>query len=485
MFRKQNLSSRVLSIVATVLIIGMLSTVSIGAVQAQASTENVESVSLSCTEERFSNDQVSVGFADEAKGGFAHTIEFNDRLISSGDTSVYVFENGDEKIGSFNLKESSIIEHQIDDRQACTYRTIEEGGEAGNEDSLKLITETQIQASNQAVVVNMTFVNIGEQTTTYRLPSGFIEDGFRLFNNQLADKSEADGEYRFAAFDNEPAIFEQTSYWSKYGASGNDNSVTVYNNKNAQTVAMLDGRTDVASAMTEDDDSPRKNSDKITYDVEPVTLSSGESGSWKFTIIPHNGGDNAPDRGSSLVESATYDFTIEKNDTDDGNNGGDRVGGDVDQTVNIEGSSITVTTGGANSISVSELPNNVNVPEASDGGTYNSEEGSILYTDFGSGLPETVSFTLVPGDSYAVGDTIKFKAGGEPKSIKITQSSVPEPVSDQVDSAQYSAVAGGDNELSAPDLSGGINEWANSGSINGADIGAPELSALINYWANN
>lgn len=153
--------------------------------------------------------------------------------------------------------------------------------------------------------------------------------------------------------------------------------------------------------------------------------------------------------------------------------------------VSLAGGTITVSTGGVNSISVSGLPSDVNVTEISDGGTYNPDEGSILYTDFGGGLPETVTFRLTPGDSYSTGDTISFTVDGTSVTIDIVENSVPSGLSGDVTSSQYSAVAGDDSQLSAPDLSGAINSWASTGTVNGVDIGAPELSALINYWANN
>jgi len=156
-----------------------------------------------------------------------------------------------------------------------------------------------------------------------------------------------------------------------------------------------------------------------------------------------------------------------------------------ENTVAAGGSTITINTEGVNSISVSDLPTDVSISAVSDGGVYNADEGSILYTDFGNGLPETVTFTLTPGDSYADGDTLDFTVGGTSVTLQVTETSVPEDIKGDVTAAQYNAVVGDNGELNAPNLSSAINSWATTGSVNGAEIGAPELSALINYWANN
>ena len=87
--------------------------------------------------------------------------------------------------------------------------------------------------------------------------------------------------------------------------------------------------------------------------------------------------------------------------------------------VSVDGSTVTITTSGANSISVSNLPSNATVSNISDGGSYDDEEGSILYADFGSGLPDTVSFRLTPPESAAVGDTVQFTVDGEPVSLNV------------------------------------------------------------------
>lgn len=94
-----------------------------------------------------------------------------------------------------------------------------------------------------------------------------------------------------------------------------------------------------------------------------------------------------------------------------------------------------------------------------------------------------VSFTLTPGDNYTVGDVVSFSVDGKSFNVDVTESSVPEELVGDVSNSQYSAVAGSDNALSALDLSTGINEWAENGSVDDVGVGTPELSKLINYWS--
>jgi len=75
----------------------------------------------------------------------------------------------------------------------------------------------------------------------------------------------------------------------------------------------------------------------------------------------------------------------------------------AEDEVETGGSTVTVNTGGQNSIDVSSLPDGVEVSDVSDSGTYNEGEGSILFANFGDGLPDQVSFTLTPS-GFSAGD---------------------------------------------------------------------------------
>ena len=66
-----------------------------------------------------------------------------------------------------------------------------------------------------------------------------------------------------------------------------------------------------------------------------------------------------------------------------------------------------------------------------------------------------------------------------------TSNNVPPELEEDVTATQYSAVLDGNNELQASNLSNAINQWADSGSVDGVDISASVLSALINFWASN
>jgi len=156
-----------------------------------------------------------------------------------------------------------------------------------------------------------------------------------------------------------------------------------------------------------------------------------------------------------------------------------------ENTVSVDGSTITINTDGQNSIDVSGLPAGVEVSDVSDSGTYNEEEGSILFINFGSGLPDQVTFTLTPS-GFNAGEPVKFTVGGTQVALQVTETTLPDGLKDDsVSGSQYSAVVGEDGNLNSQDLSAAINSWSQTGSINGVEIGSRQLSALINYWSNN
>jgi PGF-pre-PGF domain-containing protein len=89
--------------------------------------------------------------------------------------------------------------------------------------------------------------------------------------------------------------------------------------------------------------------------------------------------------------------------------------------VDIEGSTITVSTGGANAIAVEDLPRDVTISDVSDSGVFNEDRRSILYTDLGDGLPATVTFSLNPDDDAYTPDSdeVSFTVGDDSVSLDI------------------------------------------------------------------
>lgn len=80
----------------------------------------------------------------------------------------------------------------------------------------------------------------------------------------------------------------------------------------------------------------------------------------------------------------------------------------------IDGSEITIKTGGAASIAVSELPNG---SEIADTGDFAETRDGLLASNLATGLPETVSFTLVPpADSNG---TISFVVDGSTVELQV------------------------------------------------------------------
>lgn len=84
-------------------------------------------------------------------------------------------------------------------------------------------------------------------------------------------------------------------------------------------------------------------------------------------------------------------------------------------TVSIDGSEITLNTGGGSSYSVSGIPDKVE-SFSSESGTVNAQEGSILWFP----ADDTESFNLRPGANYSDGDTIEFEAGDSTVSLTVS-----------------------------------------------------------------
>lgn len=90
---------------------------------------------------------------------------------------------------------------------------------------------------------------------------------------------------------------------------------------------------------------------------------------------------------------------------------------------------------------------------------------------------ETIGENLSIGGHF-FGDEL-IQVGDEP-------SEMPEAlVDDGVSKESYNAVVENKQELGAGNLADAINQWANTGEVNGVGVGAGELSDMINYWAGS
>jgi PGF-CTERM protein len=89
--------------------------------------------------------------------------------------------------------------------------------------------------------------------------------------------------------------------------------------------------------------------------------------------------------------------------------------------VDMDGSKITVDTGGSDTTKIENLPTNVTISNVSDSGAYNDRNKSILYSTSNSSLPAKVTFTLNPADSaYTAGsDLIKFSVDDTSVSLDV------------------------------------------------------------------
>lgn len=123
-----------------------------------------------------------------------------------------------------------------------------------------------------------------------------------------------------------------------------------------------------------------------------------------------------------------------------------------EEEVAVEGSTITITTEGANAVAVEDLPENVTITSVSDAGIYNKERRSILYTNLNDGLPDTVTFTMDPDDEvYTTDSTISFSVRDNSVTLAVvSQSDTGDDGSDnRDDSAEKDNQATEDNQEEA------------------------------------
>lgn len=255
-------------------------------------------------------------------------------------------------------------------------------------------------------------------------------------------------------------------------------------------------------------EAPTIEEDEISVDGSTVTINTGGAASVSITNLPDgttvseiSSGGAETDEGvlwsdlTGLPETVSFTLTppAEYGPGDEltFDLGDDSVtltvAGDEDDTtlvkedeVSVSGSTITVESSDLASVSVTGLPSGSEVDAISDGGA-ETDEG-ILWSDL-SGLPDTVSFTLTPPATADPGDEITFTVGDAEVTLTIVENNVPADLPSGVSDEQYLAVAG-DDGLSQPALSAGVNEWftGEDNTIDGVEFTQPELSALINYW---
>lgn len=142
--------------------------------------------------------------------------------------------------------------------------------------------------------------------------------------------------------------------------------------------------------------------------------------------------------------------------------------------VAADGSTVTVETDGAASISVTNIEGEISTME------YGSKTDSgLLFNNIG-GLPETVSFELIPPEGE---NTVSFDVNGETTELTVTKNNFED---DAFNSTQHSAVFGNDGDQSQDEVSSGVNEWFTSedNSVNGVQMSQDEISDLVNYWFN-
>jgi len=215
----------------------------------------------------------------------------------------------------------------------------------------------------------------------------------------------------------------------------------------------------------------------------------GVAATGEFTVA--DGTETAPSASTnetvSTSETATFTVTVE-----DSANGNDTATGTLDitdststgvveNTVALNGSTVTISGGDVNAIGVSGIPDGYYPVSDTGGGTLQQSDNGVIWQSGGN-----VSFTLTPPESAEAGDTVTFdvKIGQQdPQSVtlEVVEQSVPGDLPDSISPAKYSAVAGDDSDINTFDLVDAIQGASDDGTYNGQEFSTFDFVDLIQY----
>lgn len=154
-----------------------------------------------------------------------------------------------------------------------------------------------LTADVDAAIVETAWTNLGSETLDFDQPPGHIHDGAMLVRGvELAERS---SDYRFHLSDGETYSFDGVRTWRTFDISGEPAFVTVFDDDQAVTYALLEGATGPRHAVTNG-----RPPDKVDFMVEEVAVAPDETVTYVTAIGAHTGGDDAIDEAEEVVSNA-------------------------------------------------------------------------------------------------------------------------------------------------------------------------------------
>jgi hypothetical protein len=238
-----------------------------------------------------------------------------------------------------------------------------------------------------------------------------------------------------------------------------------------------------ATVFSADATFPDETSDKTSVSLTHDASTSAFTGTFDSTSLA--GGTYDVDVTAELpprygTEFSTIDRDVvnvtESDDSDPGTETGV-----VEDTVALNGSTVTINGGDVNAIGVSGFPDAYYSVSDIGAGTLQESDNGVIWNTGG-----TVSFTLTPPESAEAGDTVTFdlKIGQQdPQSVtlEVVEQNIPDDLPDSISSAKYSAVAGDDSDISTFDLVDAIQGASDDGTYNGQEFSTFDFVDLIQW----
>ena len=153
----------------------------------------------------------------------------------------------------------------------------------------------------------------------------------------------------------------------------------------------------------------------------------------------------------------------------------------VEDSVDLNGSTVTIQGGDVSAIGVSGIPEGYYPVSDIGTGTLQEGDNGVIWQSGGN-----VSFTLTPPESAEAGDTVSFdvKLGsGDPVTVTldVVEQTSPADLPDSISPSQYSAVAGNDDDITTFDLVDAIQGASDDGTYNGQEFSTFDFVDLIQY----
>ena len=269
------------------------------------------------------------------------------------------------------------------------------------------------------------------------------------------------------------------SYVSDYSQDSTSGSIELSVNQSSLPADSSVTATVFSADATFPDETSDKTSVSLTHDASTSAFTgtfdttSLAGGTYDVNVVAE-----LPPRYGTQFSTIDRDV-VDVTETDDSDPGTET--GVVEDTVALNGSTVTINGGEVNAIGVSGFPDAYYPVSDIGAGTLQESDNGVIWQSGG-----TVSFTLTPPESAEAGDTVTFdvKIGQQdPQSVtlEVVEQNVPGDLPDSISPAKYSAVAGDDGDISTFDLVDAIQGASDDGTYNGQEFSTFDFVDLIQW----